>query len=341
MAQKTSDFPVKQKQLNEDILKGTFKSCYLIYGEEAYLRFQNRNKLLKALGCDASSMNFNRYEGESCVPAAIIDMAETMPFLAERRVLLIQDSGFFKDGCPELASYIKQPSETALFIFVEKEVDKRKDIYKAVSKNGFEIECVTQDEGMLKKWVSSRIRSEGKEITPAALNRLIEHVGTDMSNIATEIEKLVCFCIDRNQIREEDIDEVCANYLTGSIFEMTDAISAQDQKRAMEQYYDLLALKEPPAKILALIARQFNIMLRVKEMTQNRKSNSEIAGALKLMPFLVGKYQGWAKNYSFEQLRDALEYCISNDDAVKKGRLDYIISVEMVIIRCSSMKKTG
>ncbi len=341
MAQKASDFPVKQKQLNEDISNGLFKNCYLIYGDEAYLRLQNRDKLLKALGCDSSSMNFNRYEGEACSPAAIIDMAETMPFLADKRVILVQNSGFFKDGCPELADYLKKPADTALLIFVEKEVDRRKDIYKAVAKSGFDIECVTQDEVMLKKWVASKFRSEGKSISAQALARLIEHVGTDMSNISTEIEKLVCFCIDKSEISVEDIDAVCANYLTGRIFAMTDAISAQNQKQAMELYYDLLALKEPPAKILALITRQFNIMLQVKEMTQNRKSSADIAGSVKIAPFLVGKYQGWARNYSYSQLKDALTYCVSNDEAVKKGRLDYKISVEMVIIKCTSMKKTG
>lgn len=119
MAVKTTDFPAKQKQLNEDIASGSFKPCYLIYGEEAYLRLQNRDKLLKALGCNESSMNFNRYEGEGNIPGQIIDMAQTMPFLSDKRIILVQDSGFFKSGCPELADYLKAPSDTTLFIFVE------------------------------------------------------------------------------------------------------------------------------------------------------------------------------------------------------------------------------
>ena len=341
MAVKTTDFPAKQKQLNEDIAGGNFKPCYLLYGEEAYLRLQNRDKLLKALGCNESSMNFNRYEGDGLVPGQIIDMAQTMPFLADKRVILVQDSGFFKSGCPELAEYLKEPSDTTLFIFVEKEVDKRKDIYKAVSKLGFEIECDIQSDDTLMKWIRSRVAGEGKTISPRAQAVLIDRVGTDMSNIATEIEKLVCYCIDRNEITEEDVESVCANYLTSRIFAMTDAISAQDQKRAMELYYDLLALKEPPARILSLITRQFNLMLQVKEMTDNRRDKSQIASALKLAPFLVGKYQSWARNYSYKQLRDALELCASNDEAVKTGKLDYIISVEMVIIGSTSKRSAG
>ncbi len=337
MAAKTTDFPAKQKQLNEAIASGNFAPCYLLYGEEAYLRLQNRDKLLKALDCNDSSMNFNRY-GTGADPLQIIDMAQTMPFLSDKRVILVEDSGFFKSGCPELADYLKTPSDTTIFIFVEKEVDKRKDIYKAASKAGFEMECEIQSDDILKKWIRSKVVSEGKDISPRAQAVLLDRVGTDMSNISTEIEKLVCYCIDRKEITEEDIESVCANYLTSRIFAMTDAISSQDQKRAIELYYDLLALKEPPAKILALITRQFNIMLQVKEMTDNRRDRNQIASAVKIAPFLVGKYQGWAKNYSYKALRDALEMCASNDEAVKSGKLDYIISVEMVIIGTTSSK---
>lgn len=339
MPAKTSDFQVKQKQFNEDIKNGEFKPCYLICGEEAYLRYQNRDKLLKALGADASSMNFTRYEGDSCNPLEIIDMAETMPFLADKRVLLIENSGFFKNGCPELADYLKAPAESAVLIFVEKELDKRKDIYKALSKAGFEISCDVQDDQMLTRWIFSRVSSEGKSMSPRAAAFFLERVGTDMSNISTEIEKLVCYCMDRAEITEADIEAVCAGWLTSRIFAMTDAIVERNQKRAIDLYYDLLALKEPPAKILALITRQFNIMLQVKEMSDNRRDKGSIASAVGIAPFLVGKYQNWARGYSYQELKDTLEMCASNDEAVKTGELDYVISVEMVIIKCTASKK--
>ena len=340
MAGKTSDFPVKQRQLNEDIKNGTFKQCYLIYGDEAYLRLQNRDKLVKALGGEGASMNFTKYEGDNLSPNEIIDMAETMPFLSDKRVILVENSGFFKSGCPELADYLKSPSETTFFIFCEKEVDKRKDIYKAADKLGLTLCCEEQDADTLKRWISGKLQAEGKSISPRAAAFFIERVGTDMSNISTEIEKLICYCIDRSEIKEEDIEAVCANWLTSRIFAMTDAIASQDQKRAINLYYDLLALKEPPAKILALITRQFNIMLQVKEMVENRRDKGQIASAVGLAPFLVGKYSSWAASYSYKELKEALELCASNDEAVKTGKLDYIISVEMVIIG-TTRKKTA
>jgi DNA polymerase-3 subunit delta len=341
MPVKTSDFQVKIKQFNEDIKNGSFKPCYLICGEEAYLRYQYRDKLLAALGADASSMNFTRFEGAGSNPLEIIDLAETMPFLSDKRVILIEDSGFFKNGCPELSDYLKSSSETTVIIFVEKEVDKRKDIYKALGKTGFELSCDTQDEDMLKRWIVSKLASENKTMSPRAAAFFLDRVGTDMSNISTEIEKLVCYCMDRNQITEEDIEAVCANWLTSRIFAMTDAIVEKNQKRAIDLYYDLLALKEPPAKILALITGQFNKMLQVKEMNDNRRDKGTIASALKMAPFLVQKYSNWARSYSYEELRETLEMCASNDEAVKTGKLDYVISVEMVIIKCTSKRKSA
>ena len=337
MAGKTSDFPVKQRQLNEDIKNGTFKHSYLIYGEEAYLRNQNRDKLVKALVGDNGSMNFSRYEGDNVNPGEIIDLAETMPFLSDKRVILIENSGLFKSGCPELSGYLKEPSETTYFIFVENDVDKRKDIYKSASKNGFEICCDTQDENTLKAWIVNKLRAEGKTIGNAALTCFVERVGTDMSNISMELEKVVCYAIDRNEITASDVQAVCANWISSQIFAMTDAIVEKNQKKAINLYYDLLALKEPPAKILALITRQFNIMLQVKQMHDNRYDNNTIAREVSLNPYFVGKYINWAKGYSFKELWDTLKMCAENDEAVKSGKLDYVISVEMVIIKCTAM----
>ncbi len=333
MAVKTSEFPAKQRQLNENLKAGVFSSSYLIYGDEAYLRFQNRDKVVKALGLDESSMNFNRFEGDKAVAAEIIGMAETMPFLADKRLILVENSGFFKNGSPELTQYLKNQSETAVIVFVEKDVDKRKDVYKALCKTGFDIECTAQSDDSLKTWIRTRFKGEGKNISPAACAFLLDRAGTDMSNIANEIEKLVCYCMDRTDITEQDIEAVCANYLTGRIFAMTDAIAEKNQKRAIELYYDLLALKEPPARILSLITRQFNLMFQVKEMSEAGIGNGEIASVLKLQPFIVEKYKRWSRIYTLEQLKDALEMCAESDTAVKTGKLDQVISVEMVIIR--------
>ena len=121
------------QRINEDIKTGQLKQVYLLYGEEAYLRKQYKDRLKNALCADGDTMNFHYCEGKDVNVPQIIDLAETLPFLAERRVLLIENSGLFKRGGETLADYLKAPCDTAFFIFAETEVDKRSKLYKAAA----------------------------------------------------------------------------------------------------------------------------------------------------------------------------------------------------------------
>ena len=96
------------KTLNEDIKTGNFKPVYLLYGEEAYLKKQYRDRITKAIFPDGDTVNYAYYEGKGINPGELIDLAETMPFFADRRLIVIENSGFFKNASPELADYIKQ-----------------------------------------------------------------------------------------------------------------------------------------------------------------------------------------------------------------------------------------
>ena len=113
------------KSLNEDMRSGQFKSVYLLYGEESYLKKQYRDRMTKAVIPDGDTMNYAYYEGKGINPAELIDLAETMPFFAERRLIVFENTGFFKSGGNDLADYIKEMPESACFLFVENEVDKR------------------------------------------------------------------------------------------------------------------------------------------------------------------------------------------------------------------------
>ncbi len=84
------------KSLNEDIKTGNFKPVYLLYGEEAYLKKQYRDRITKAIFPDGDTVNYAYYEGKGINPGELIDLAETMPFFAERRLIVIENSGFSK-----------------------------------------------------------------------------------------------------------------------------------------------------------------------------------------------------------------------------------------------------
>lgn len=323
------------QRLIHDIKTGEFGRIYLLYGEEAYLRKQYRDKLKSAIIGD-DNMNYHYYEGKNISIGEVIDQAETLPFFAQRRLIVIENSGFFKGGGEELASYLSEPAQTAYFVFVETQVDKRNRLYKTVSSKGSAVEFGIQDEATLKKWILGMLKKENKKISGQALDFLLEKTGTDMENIRRETEKLFCYCLDKEIITEKDIDEICTRRIGNHIFEMVSAIADKKQKQALTLYYELLAQKEPPMRILFLIARQFNLLLQVKELRGKGYQNKAIGEKVGLPGFIAGKYVTQASRFETARIREAVEACVAAEEAVKTGKMNDSISVEMLIVRYSS-----
>ena len=230
------------QRLTQDIKSGQFNQIYRLYGAEAYLRKQYRDRLKNAIIGD-DNMNYHYYEGKDISIGEVIDQAETLPFFAERRLIILENSGFFKSGGEQLAEYLSAPSDTTFFLFVETEVDKRSRLYKAASSKGCAVEFAIQDENTLKKWILGMVKKENKRISESALNFLLEKTGTDMENIRKETEKLFCYCMDKEAITEADIEEICTKRIGNHIFDMVSAIADKKQKQALELYYELLAQK--------------------------------------------------------------------------------------------------
>lgn len=324
------------QKLNEEIKTGQLKQIYLLYGEEDYLRSQYRDKLKKALTGEDDTMNYHYFEGKDVPVGEVIDLAETLPFFAARRVILIENSGLFKHGGEALAEYLAAPAESVCFVFAEKEIDKRSRLYKAVAARGRAVEFKVQDESILKRWVLGMLKKENKKITEKDLEFFLEKTGTSMENISKELEKLFCYCLEKDVITREDIEQICTRQVNNQIFDMMNAIAEKKQKRAMELYYDLLTLKEPPMRILFLLARQFNILLQVKELKKKGHDNKSIGEAVGLPGFIAGKYVTQAGRFSTEDLRQAVTDCVEAEEAVKTGRMNDVLSVEVLLVKYSA-----
>ena len=324
------------KSLNEDIKLGQFKQIYLLYGEEAYLKKQYKDKLTKAILPDGDTVNYAYYEGKGINPAELIDLAETMPFFAERRLIVIENSGFFKSATPELADYMKNMPDTVCFLFVENEVDKRGKMYKAAKDKGRIVEMGRQDEKTLLYWIASNVKREGRQIKESTARYLVSKTGTDMENLEKEMEKLFSYTLGRNEITVQDIDDICTTQITNKIFEMVEAVAVKQQKKALDYYYDLLALKEPPMRILYLLARQFKLLLEVKDLCGKGYEKSQIAKTVGLHPFVAGKYIQQCRTFSREELRSIMEEAVNAEEMVKTGRLNDVRSVELFIVKYSA-----
>ena len=243
-----------------------------------YIKKQYRDRLKNAIAGD-DTMNYSYYDSDNASVKDIIDVCETLPFFAQKRLVIMENTGFLKSSNDELADYIKHIPDYLVVVMVEKDVDKRNKVYKAVDSVGY--------------------------------------------------------CQGRDVVTVEDVEKVCATQTTSHIFDMISAIANKKQQQALDLYYDLLELKEPPMRILYLIVRQFNGILQVKDLMSRGISGKEIASKIGAAPFVVGKYQAQAKYFEMNTLLDALNECAKTEEAVKQGRLNDRLGVELIIIKYS------
>lgn len=323
------------KTIDNDIKMGQLKNVYLLYGTEDYLKRQYRDKLKHALVEPDDTMNFSAYEGKDINPKELIDLSETLPFFKEKRMILVENSGFFKNSCDDLTEYMSQVPETTCFVFVEEEVDKRSKLFKAASRAGSAVEFETPKEDMLVRWILGRIQREGKKITQSVMQLFLSKTGSDMENIDKELEKLICYTLDKTEISAADVEAICTGQTENKIFEMIDAISAKNQKKALDLYYDLLALKEAPMRILFLIARQFQNLLLIKSMSAKGYPAVSIAKTAGMPSFAVQKNLRQAGAFKIDQLKEAIEDCGQAEEDVKTGRMADQLAVELLIVKYS------
>ncbi len=324
------------KTIDNDIKMGQLKNVYLLYGTEDYLKRQYRDKLKHALVEPDDTMNFSAYEGKDINPKELIDLSETLPFFKEKRMILVENSGFFKNSCDDLAEYMSQVPESTCFVFVEEEVDKRSKLFKAASRAGSVVEFETPKEDMLIRWILGRIQREGKKITQSVMQLFLSKTGSDMENIDKELEKLICYTLDKTEITAADVEAICTGQTENKIFEMIDAISAKNQKKALDLYYDLLALKEAPMRILFLIARQFQNLLLIKSMSAKGYPAVSIAKTAGMPSFAVQKNLRQAGAFKINQLKEAIEDCGQAEEDVKTGRMADQLAVELLIVKYSA-----
>lgn len=323
------------KTINEHIKQNEFKPVYLICGEEVYLCVQAKNKLKEALSDPSDTMNVSRYEGKKINVSEVCDLAMTLPFFQEKRLILIEESGWFQQAPDEIVDCIGQLPDTTCIVFVESQVDKRSRLYKAVQKYGYVANMNTPEEKTLMMWMTSLVKQEKKQIKESTMRYFLERTGTDMAHIKNEFDKLFAYVGERDEITREDVETITTQITTSKIFDMLEAIVKGNQKKAMEYYRDLLALKEPPMRILALLVRQFNLMLQVMTMEHKSIPRSEIAKACGIPSFVVGKYVAQGRGYQESELQTILRTCIETEELVKTGRLADGIAIELLIVQFS------
>ena len=247
-------------------------------------------------------------------------------------MLIFTDTGFFKSGGDRLAEYLETPNETTVFIFNESEVDERSKLYKVLKEKGTVAQLDFQTREALQGVIAGFLRKEGKRISTDTANRILDKTGTDMAMLRSELEKLVTYCMDSEVITTEDVETICSENIEDRIFDLLDAVSEKNAKKTMELYYDLLALKEPPIKLLTLIERQYNQLLQIRLLRDGGELKDTIAEKLNIRGYFIGRYMAQVAKYTAAELEDILKRSVQTDEDIKCGRISDTLGVETLLV---------
>jgi len=321
-----------QKKLINDLKAGKFEKAYLLYGEERYLVSHYTHAIQKAAGDEIYSDLF-----DGAIPVHdIIMAAETLPFLSDRRLLIVQDSRLFatgrKDDSEKMAEYLAKIPDHTIIVFKESDIDRRSKMFKQISKIGCVIECTTPTPQTLATWVTRLAKEKGKTIAPPVAHQFVRTVGVDMSLLSQEVAKLVSYCAN-NEITAEDISMICTLTLESRIFDLTKAMGNRRVSDALAMYRNMLVMKESPLMILSMIIRQFRIMLLAKCAKEKGLTIMQSAKELGLRDFMVSEALGHGQRFTVSGLIDALKDYQETDVRIKTGLVSPEFGVEMLIVK--------
>lgn len=333
------------KELKKQWKQGEFQRCYLFYGSETYLVKNYEEALTKAiLPPGAEGMNFDILEGKKATAAAIMDAAETLPFLNEKRLVLVRNSDFFqKSGRKEegevLLDFLGNLPETTCLVFVEEKAEKNNRLYKAVTKNGVAVDFQPLTETEIISWLKKNCKDQGLTLNDSTAVYLLRITDNSMENLARELGKLTAYKAEGGEITKEDVDAVCSISLEARIFDLVRAVAEGRTEQTMTLCRNLLRMKESPFLVLSLITRQFRLILETALLSSQGALNPEIAGKLEIREFAVRDYLKQSKSFSGEQLQEALRDCLQTDLDIKGGRMEEELAVELLLLRWSGKSK--
>ncbi len=327
---KNDDEKTKYLLLNQDLKEESYRPIYLLYGDENYLKRSYLRMFRDKFG-GKDSMNYSYFEGNADVDELISAM-NTMPFFADRRLIVLKGSDYCKKTAPEkLCNYLEKLPETSHLMIISDDVDKRNKLYKLAEKKGFICELSEQDGKMLSAWAARYLMKAGKKIRSSTMDRILEKSGHGMDRIVSELEKLIAYTGDREIIEDEDVEIICTQNVEDRVFDMITELSLGNTGKAMRYYSDLLTLQEAPMKILALMRRNFNQLLLMKECVRQGKSKTDSAKYVGVSPWVIPRLTEQAKHYTMESLEGYINRCLLYDESIKNGNLTDRMAVELLL----------
>jgi DNA polymerase-3 subunit delta len=329
---------------------------YVLYGEDDFTIGERLARIKRECNLgDMEGPNLLRIEGNRATLPEILAACNTVPFLAPRRMVIVEGllarlagegerSGKRKkkttpgggEGSDAGGAFVEAlrtiPMSTVL-VMVEGKMEKTNPLLKALSPIAEVIEHSLPDirGPELPEWVRSRARGYGSEISPQAVKLLIEFIGNDLRVLSQEIEKLSLYAAGR-RVEESDVRLLVSCVREANIFVMVDAIVERRAAVASRLMHQLLSDGAPPSYLLHMIVRQFRFLVQIRELLTKGVPPASIGGAVGLTSqFALRKAVEQAQAYSMPRLVESYRKLLDADIAIKTGALDAEVALDLTV----------
>ncbi|RLD26892.1 MAG: DNA polymerase III subunit delta [Bacteroidetes bacterium] len=293
------------KQLVTDIKKGNLKPIYFLMGEEPYY-IDKISDFIEQHVLSEEEKGFNQMVlyGRDVTIDDIVANAKRYPMMAERQVVIVKEAQDLSRNIEKLVDYALNPQPTTVLVvnYKYKKLDKRKALYKAINKIGVVYESKKLYENQVGDWIRRVLSPKEYSITPKASQMLVEFLGTDLSKINNELEKLQIILPKGSQITPELIEENIGISKDYNNFELRKAIGNKDVVKAQQivSYFGENPKANPMVVTVSLLFNFFAQLLHYHGL--NDKSSRSVASALRINPYFVNEYITAARNYPMKKV---------------------------------------
>lgn len=309
------------KQLINDIKNGNIKPIYFLMGEESYY-IDKISEYIENTVLLEEEKGFNQMVlyGRDISIEDIVSNAKRFPMMAEKQVVIVKEAQDLSRTIEKLVSYVEnpQPSTVLVLNYKYKKLDKRKALYKAIKKTGVVFESKKLYENQVAEWIRRVLSPKKYTISPKAAQMLVEFLGTDLSKINNELEKLQLIIPAGNQISPEDIEENIGISKDYNNFELRKAVGEKNAVKAHKiiNYFADNPKDNPIVVTVALLHNFFSQLLQYHGL--NDKSPRAVASSLKINPYFVSEYTNAARNYPMKKVSVAIS-TLREFDVKSKG----------------------
>ncbi|CAG0960944.1 DNA polymerase III subunit delta [Geobacteraceae bacterium] len=312
---------MKIDEFHKAIARGEISPLYYFHGDEPYLMERAVKRLMEfVVAPDFRDFNLDVFYGNECKGDEVASVAQTLPMFAEWRMVLVKRAGDLSQAALEiLASCIADPPPTTCLVFVGEKLDQRKKFFLEMKKKGELVECKRPYENQLGAFIREEARGLGKRVEPAAADMLVYLVGNNLGELTTQLEKVALFVGQRETISVEDVRGIVSDTKVESVFDLTNALGERDLGKALRSLATILRDGEAPLMLLAMIARHFRQLWRVRDLMAQKTPQQDMSRLSGVNPYFLKGVMAQARNFTAAELRKVFENLYATDLALKGG----------------------